>query len=104
MIFVLGWCRVFLKERRKEMKMEDGEVRVYMGMLKKIEDNVKKGGEGLSELMIKDGMIGLIKFISEVYYINEVEVYIIERIWLEWVNNIGGGRSIERVKEMIKNL
>ena len=33
------------------MKMEDGEVMVYIGMLKKIEDNVKKGGEGLSELM-----------------------------------------------------
>ena len=56
------------------------------------------------EVMIKDGMIGLIKFISEVYYINEVEVYIIERIWLEWINNIGGGRSIEKVKEMIKKL
>ena len=32
------------------MKMKDGDVKVYMGMLKKIEDNVKNGGEGVGEL------------------------------------------------------
>ena len=33
------------------MKMKDGDVKVYVSLLKNIEESVKNGGEGLSELM-----------------------------------------------------
>ena len=32
------------------MKMDDGDVKVYVSLLKNIEENVKNGGEGICEL------------------------------------------------------
>ena len=32
------------------MKMDDVDVKIYVGLLKNIEENVKNGGEGVGEL------------------------------------------------------